>query len=62
LSKLLATIVCDVTDKDEKFSNLGLQSLARGQPDLQALEIFLAQYNFPARDSERILSLAHQLG
>lgn len=61
LSKLLATIVCDVTAKDESFANLGLQAIERKRPDLRGLETFLMQYNFSSRDLDRILSLARQL-
>ncbi len=62
LSKLLATIVCDVSDDNEAFSNITLETLLRGRPDLRGLESFLAQYCFSGRDLDHILSQARQLG
>ena len=62
LSKLLATIVCDVSDDNEAFSNIKLETLLRGRPDLRGLESFLAQYCFSGRDLDHILSQARQLG
>ncbi len=61
LSKLLATIVCDVSDDNETFSNIKLETLARGHPDMNGLENFLEEYSFPGRDLDHILSQAGQL-
>ena len=61
LSKLLATIVCDVSDEEEQFTNIALASLEPDQPDIKGLESFLTEYNFAARDFDRILVAARQL-
>ena len=61
LSKLLATIVCDVSDDNEGFANISLETMARGRPDMKGLESFLTEYNFSSRDLDHILSQARQL-
>ena len=61
LSKLLATIVCDVSDDNEGFANISLEAMSRGRLDMRGLESFLAQYSFSGRDLDHILSQARQL-
>lgn len=61
LSKLLATIVCDVSDDDEAFANTSLETMVRGRPDMKGLESFLTEYNFAGRDLDHILSQTRQI-
>ncbi len=61
LSKILATIVCDVEDPDEGFTNISLEGLTSTQPSLELLEQFLENYKFQDSDRSRIRSLARQV-
>jgi len=56
LSKRLATIVCDVQDASEAFSQVELQALQARAVDLAGLEQFLKDYGFHGGDQERILA------
>ncbi|MBD3668867.1 MAG: flap endonuclease [Kangiella sp.] len=61
LSKLLATIVCDVDDPKEKFGSCGLDHVERASPSSVDLADFLARYRFDDRARHRITTLAQRL-
>lgn len=61
LSKLLATIVCDVKDSAEAFANCGLDQLRRPVGSAVDLERFLADYRFDDRARHRLSTLAERL-
>ena len=61
LSKVLATIVCDVEDSEESFSAAGLATLQIDDIDEIELSSFLNTYKFNARDNDRIMSAARRI-
>jgi 5'-3' exonuclease len=61
LSKVLATIVCEVDDPAEDFGKVNLESLQISTVDEAALQEFLVSHKFSQQDQERILSLAKRL-
>jgi 5'-3' exonuclease len=61
LSKVLATIVCDVEDPEESFSAAGLDTLQIDDIDAIELSSFLNTYKFSARDNDRIMSAARRI-
>ena len=61
LSKLLATIVCNVSDPKEKFSRAKLSALQPSRVNLKQLGEFLRSYDFVSRDRDRIQFLSEQL-
>ena len=61
LSKVLATIVCNVDDPKEKFSKVTLEALQTDTIDEVELRKFLDHYQFNAADSNRILSLSGRI-
>ena len=61
LSKLLATIVCDVDDASEEFSTCSLDKLRRGQGSAVELTDFLAEYRFDDKAGRRLSALAERL-
>ncbi|MDP6653256.1 MAG: 5'-3' exonuclease H3TH domain-containing protein, partial [Gammaproteobacteria bacterium] len=61
LSKVLATIVCDVEDPEESFSAAGLSTLQINDIDEIELSSFLNTYKFSARDNDRIMSAARRI-
>lgn len=61
LSKILATIVCDVEDPEEGFANTSLDTLTSSPLILDTLEQFLSDYKFQENHRTRILSLATQV-
>lgn len=61
LSKRLATIVCDVRDKQEPFSRVKLATLKSKPVNMDALAMFLDEYAFHATEQERILAAAASL-
>lgn len=62
LSKLLATIVCDIGDTGESCSGVGMADLAVNNIDPAGLEQLLADYRFNAVSAARIRELAEGLG
>ena len=61
LSKQLATIVCEIQDKEEAFGSASLKNLELGSPDeLKFLE-FLTHYKFRDSDRNRLTSLFNNL-
>ncbi len=61
LSKVLATIVCDVKDTEEPFSHVVLENLAPQPVNEAALCEFFKTYKFGPRDQERLMTLAQRL-
>lgn len=61
LSKLLATIVCDVNDPQESFGSCSLDHVKRSPASSVNLEAFLARYRFDDRARRRISTLAERL-
>ena len=61
LSRKLATIVCEVGDKDECFGKVSLSDLSVLSPDLDELRSFLVEYSFGSRESNEIVKQAAQL-
>lgn len=62
LSKELATIVCEVSDRKEKFSSAGLENLMLGEKNTDAFLDFLDQYQFCDSEKRRLQSLFNGLG
>ncbi len=62
MSKLLATIVCDIGDTGESCSGVGMADLAVNDIDAAGLEQLLADYRFNAVSAARIRELAEGLG
>ena len=60
LSKLLATIVCDVDDPGEEFSACSLSTVRRAQQRVDISD-FLSKYRFDDRASRRLSTLAERL-
>ena len=61
LSRKLATIVCEVGDRDECFGKVSLSDLSVLTPDLDELRSFLVEYSFGSRESNEIVKQAAQL-
>ena len=61
LSRKLATIVCEVGDRDECFGKVSLSDLSVFTPDLDELRSFLVEYSFGSRESNEIVKQAAQL-
>ena len=61
LSRKLATIVCEVDDRDECFGKISLSDLSVLTPDLDELRSFLVEYSFGSRESNEIVKQAAQL-
>ncbi len=61
LSRKLATIICEVNDSVEEFSDTVLQDLAVVEPDLDELRAFLVEYKFASEESERIIKQVNRL-
>lgn len=61
LGKRLATIVCDVVDSEETFSDIGMASLQSRDIDMVELEAFLTDYAFAPSDRNRVLSATRHL-
>lgn len=61
LSRKLATIICEVNDSTEEFSNTMLQDIAVIAPDLDELRAFLVEYKFASEESERIMKQVKRL-
>ncbi|GJM14376.1 MAG: exodeoxyribonuclease IX [Pseudohongiella sp.] len=60
LSRNLATIICDASDRHEGFANAVASSLELSEVDISSLEKFLSRYNFTADDSDHLLSSAQR--
>jgi len=60
LSKELATIICDASDRHEGFAHAVPSSLERSEIDVPALEKFLHTYKFTVADSSHLLSVAER--
>ena len=61
LSRKLATIVCEVDDREECFGKVSLSDLAVLTLDLDELRSFLVEYSFGSRQSNEIVKQAAQL-
>lgn len=61
LSKLLATIVCDVNDPKETFGSCSLNHVKRPPANSVDLGAFLTRYRFDDRARRRISTLAERL-
>ncbi len=61
LSRKLATIVCEVADRDEEFGKVNLSDLSVCVPDLHELRSFLVEYLFCCTESNEIVRRAAQL-
>ena len=61
LSRKLATIVCEVGDRDECFGEVSLSDLYVITPNLDELRSFLVEYSFCSRDSSEIVKQAAQI-
>ncbi|SVE07199.1 uncharacterized protein METZ01_LOCUS460053 [marine metagenome] len=61
LSKVLATIVCDVKDTEEPFSHVVLENLVPQPVNEAVLCEFFKTYKFGPRDQERLMTLAQRL-
>jgi 5'-3' exonuclease len=61
LSKLLATIVCEVEEGDEAFAKADIAMLQNSPPSIEAFETFLMNYGFKPADRSSILRAAAQL-
>ena len=61
LSRKLATIVCEVGDRDECFGKVSLSDLSVFTLDLDELRSFLVEYSFGSRESNEIVKQAAQL-
>lgn len=60
LSRQLATIVCDATDRHEGFAHAVPSSLDLADFDVSSFEQFLLKYRFQSEDSEHLLSVAER--
>ncbi len=60
LSRELATIVCDATDRHEGFANAVPSSLELAAFDISSFEKFLGKYHFTDDDSAHLLSAAER--
>lgn len=58
LSRELATIVCNASDRHEGFANAVASSLEISDVDVSSFEEFLASYRFTVDDSAHLLSVA----
>ena len=61
LSKQLATIICEVQDKEETFGSASFKNLEIGTPDKVKFSEFLSQYKFRESDRNRLISLLNNL-
>ena len=61
LSKQLATIVCEIQDKEEAFGSASLKNLELGSPDELKFFEFLTHYKFRDSDRNRLTSLFNNL-
>lgn len=61
LSRELATIVCDASDRHEGFANAVPSSLTLADFDFDSFEKFLARYQFASDDSSHLLTVAERV-
>ena len=61
LSKVLATIVCNVEDPEESFGHVMLEELKPERMNKGLFGDFLMNYKFRTRDRERLMTLAHRV-
>jgi 5'-3' exonuclease len=60
LSRELATIICNASDRHEGFANAVASSLDIESIDVSSFEKFLSTYNFAEEDSSHLLSIAER--
>ena len=61
LSKVLATIICNVEDPEESFGHVVLEELKPEQMNKGLFGDFLKNYKFRTRDREWLMTLAHRV-
>ena len=61
LSKVLATIICNVEDPEESFGHVVLEELKPERMNKGLFGDFLKNYQFRPRDKERLMTLAQRV-